>query len=442
MERLTIRRRMGSMGRRSLRCPGRGHDSHHRFSRRVFLRRAGLAGIGLAGAVACAGCGRLPLPTELLGQRWGVEKRQGLEYREFGDTGEKVAMLGLGGYHFIEISQGEVTEIVQRYLDMGGNYVETAYAYGSGDSERKIGKALKGRRDEAFLVTKVAARDSDGAARLLKRSLENLQTDYVDLLFMHAVQETYELEAILSEKGALRTAEETQQAGEVRFVGVSGHGWADVLIEALERYPFDAVMHTFNYLDRFNYPSSETALLPLAAENGVAVVGMKPVGDGYLYRSPEPAFRYAFALPCATMVAGMNTLEYLETDMAAAKAFKPMDKKEMEELYAEAPELGDYVCRQCYRCVPNPSDVPIPQIFQLEGMYDRQMDDGRQHEPQDQLLRSRLKGWFGMEHVAWQRYRELGVNTEDFESCAEVEPHCPYGIEIVRKLKLANAKLG
>jgi len=351
-------------------------------------------------------------------------------------------MLGLGGYHFLEISQQEVIEIVQRYLDMGGNYVETAYAYGSGDSERKVGEALKRRRDEVFLATKVAARDKEGAARLLERSLNNLQSDHVDLLFMHAVQEFYELEAILDQNGALRAAEEARQAGKVRFIGISGHGWADVLIEALERYPFDAVMHTFNYLDRFNYPSSEKELLPLAAEKGVAVVGMKPVGDGYLHRSPGAALRYAFSLPCATMVSGMNKLEYLETDIAVAKAFRPLRKKELETLFAEAPELGDYVCRQCYRCMPNPRNVPIPQIFQLEGMFDRQMEDGRQHEPEEQLLRSRLQGWFSTDYVARQRHGELNVNPENFDSCAEVEPNCPYGIEIVRKLKIAHSKLG
>jgi predicted aldo/keto reductase-like oxidoreductase len=430
------------MGEQHRSCPGRGQHNRPRLSRREFLRRLGLAGMGLGGTAVTASCGRLPLPSEIFGLRLGVEKRQGLEYREFGSTGEKVAMLGLGGYHFIEISQQEVTDIVRRYLEMGGNYVETAYAYGSGDSERKIGEALRGRRHEVFLATKVASRDKEGAARLLKRSLDNLQTDFVDLLFMHAVQEPYELEAILSENGALRAAEEAQWAGTVRFIGISGHGWADVLVDALRRYPFDAVMHTFNYLDRFNYPSSETELLPLAAERGVAVVGMKPVGDGYLHRSPEPAFRYAFNLPCAAMVSGMNKLEYLETDMAVAKAFRPMGGKEMETLFAEAPELGDYVCRQCYKCVPNPRDVPIPQIFQLEGMFDRQMDDGREDEVEDELLRSRLKGWFNADVVAWQRYRELDVNPEDFDSCAEVEPNCPHGIEIVRKLNLVHSKLG
>ena len=128
--------------------------------------------------------------------------------------------------------------------------------------------------------------------------------------------------------------------------------------------------------------------------------------------------------------------------MAVAKSFQPMSKQEMEKLFAEAPELGDYVCRQCYKCMPNPKQVPIPQIFQLEGMFDRQMEDGRQHEAEDSLLRSRLSGWFSTGQMARQRYRDLKANPDDFDSCAEVEPQCPYGIGIVRKLKIVQAKLG
>jgi len=190
-------------------CPERKNDAHRHLSRREFLRWAGM-GVGLTAAAAVAGCGRLPSPGELFGLGSGVEKRQGLEYRAFGKTGEKVSLLGLGGYHFLEIPQQDVTEIVHRYLDLGGNYVETAYAYGSGDSERKVGQALQGRREGVFLATKVAARDKDGAARILQRSLDNLQTGHVDLLFMHGVQESYELEATLGEDGALRAAEEAR----------------------------------------------------------------------------------------------------------------------------------------------------------------------------------------------------------------------------------------
>lgn len=423
-------------------CPCRTGTRPVRSSRRAFLRSAGIVGAGLAATGAIAACDRLPMPFELFGQRIGVERRQGLEYRAFGRTGEKVSLLGLGGYHMLEISQDEVTEITKRFVAMGGNYVETAYSYGNGQSERKMGIALKGLREGVFLATKTAARGKREAADMLKVSLDNLQTDHLDLWIMHSVQDLASLELVLAPDGALRAAQEARDAGQVRYIGISAHGWADTLIEALNRYPFDAVMHTFNYLDRFNYPSGEKDLLPLAASKGVAVIGMKPVGDGYLYRSPGPAFRYALTLPCSTMVSGINSLEFLDTDMGIAKGFSPMSRRDQERLFAEAPELGDYVCRQCGKCMPNLRNVPIPAIFQLEGMADRQMDDMRPHEAQDLGLRIRLGGFFGTNTVARQRYRALKINSADLESCAEVAKNCPYGIDIVRKLKIVHAKLG
>ena len=140
-------------------------------------------------------------------------------------------------------------------------------------------------------------------------------------------------------------------------------------------------MHNFNYLDRFNFPSSEQELLPLALEKGVGVVGMKAVGDGLLYRSPEAALRYTFSLPIATMAAGMNTLAYLENGYGGCQRLtQPMTAAEQEALFKDAPELGNYVCRQCGKCLPNERNVPIPTIFQLEGMLDRQMIDFNQHD--------------------------------------------------------------
>ncbi|MHB1354455.1 MAG: aldo/keto reductase [Anaerolineae bacterium] len=407
-----------------------------RLNRRSLIRGAAAIGLG----TAAAGC-RLPLPFELFGKPTAVEKRSGLEYRTLGKTGLKVAMLGLGCFHFIERTAAETQAIVARYLEMGGNYVETAYAYGNGDSEKKVGAALQGKRDQVVLATKVAVRDQAGAAKLLDVSLANLQTDHVDIWFMHAIQSPKELDQILLPEGALHAAEAAVQAGKVRFIGISGHGWADVLIDGLNRYPFDVVMHNFNYLDRFNFPSSEQELLPLAIEKGVGVVGMKAVGDGLLYRSPEAALRYTFGLPIATMAAGMNTLAYLETDMAIAKAYQPMTAAEQEALFTDAPELGNYVCRQCGKCLPNERNVPIPTIFQLEGMLDRQMIDFNEHDTAERNLRNQLSYWFALGNVAKERYRALKVNKDDFASCAAVEASCPYGLPIVRKLEFVHAKL-
>lgn len=407
-----------------------------RYNRRAFLRGAAALGLG----TAAAGC-RLPLPLELFGKPSAVEKRSGLEYRALGKTGLKVALLGMGGYHFLERTAAEAQTIIARYLELGGNYVETAYAYGNGDSEKKVGAALLGKRDKVVLATKVAVRDKAGAAKLLDTSLANLQTDHVDIWIMHAMQSPQELDQILLPEGALRAAEDARQAGKVRFIGISAHGWADVLIDALKRYPFDVVMHNFNYLDRFNFPSSELELLPLALEKGVGVVGMKAVGDGLLYRSPEAALRYAFGLPIAVMAAGMNTLAFLETDMTAAKAYTPMTATEQEALFRDAPELSNYVCRQCGKCLPNERNVPIPTIFQLEGMLDRQMNDFNEHDAAERALRNQFASFFALGNVAKERYRALKVNKDDFASCAAVEPNCPYGLPIVRKLEYVDAKL-
>jgi uncharacterized protein len=405
-------------------------------TRRALLTSAAVLGL----STAASGCA-LKLPFELFERTRAVEKRSGLDYRTLGKTGLKVALLGMGGFHFIERSASETQAIINRYMELGGNYIETAYAYGDGDSEKKVGTALLGKRDQVVLATKVAARDRAGAARLLDTSLANLQTDHVDIWFMHAVQSPQELEQILGPEGALRAAEDARHAGKVRFIGISGHGWADVLLDGLKRYPFDVVMHNFNYLDRFNFPSGEQELLPLALALGIGVVGMKAVGDGLLYRSPETALRYALSLPIATMAAGMNTLAYLETDMTAAKAFTPMTAAEQEALFKDAPELGTYVCRQCGKCLPNERSVPIPTIFQLEGMLDRQMIDFYEHDTTEVNLRNHLAYWFALGNVARERYSALKINKDDFASCAGIEANCPYGLPIVRKLGFADAKL-
>ncbi len=364
-----------------------------------------------------------------------------MEKRVLGKTGEKISLLGLGGFHLLEISKAESQRIVDRYLDAGGNYVETAYAYGDGESEKKIGQVVKHKRNDMFLVSKCPARDRKSAAELIDVTLKNLQTDHVDLMLFHGVRTFEEVNQIFSEDGAVRAFEDAKAAGKIRYIGMSMHGWADTLIESINRYPLDAVMHTFNYFDRFNFPTSESELIPLCQEKGVGIIGMKPVADGFLFRSPEPAFRYSFSLPVSTVVAGFNTMEMLEMDLKFAEEFTPMSEAEKEELYRTAPELGNYVCRQCGKCEPAPHQMPIEQIFQLEGMYDRQMRDGVVRDSAEFALRDRLRQWFGVHDVAMERYAKLNVNPDHFDACKEVEKLCPYDLPIVDKLKIAHYKL-
>ena len=364
-----------------------------------------------------------------------------MKYRTLGKTGLKTSILGLGGFHLLEISPQDTKSIVDHFLDAGGNYIETAPQYGDGESERKLGPVLAKRRDECILATKTHLRDRDGAADLFEHSLRLLQTDHVDIFFMHHVQTSEELEQLLAPDGALRAAEAARDAGKVRFIGITNHGQPQVMIQALEAYPFDVIMTNFNYYDRFNFPAIEQDLLPLALQKNVGIMGMKAIADGFLWRSAEIAFRYSWSLPLHTMVAGMNTLAILEQDLAWADAFVPIGDKEMERLFAEAPELGNYVCRLCDKCLPCPEGVDIPHLFKLEGWYDRQMWDRTVREPGDFWMRQALRFWFMNEDRARAAYATLETKADACTNCGECEPRCPYHLPIVDKLQNVHYKL-
>ncbi len=364
-----------------------------------------------------------------------------MEKRKFGKTELETSILGFGGFHLLEIPAEEAKYLLNRYLDAGGNYIETAAGYGDGESERKIGYSVAHRRNEFILATKTTERTKMKCLESLNRSLRNLKTDYVDLLIMHAVGTMADLDVILGSQGALEGALEAKREGKIKHIGISMHGQPDVLIRALKEYDFDAVMTTINYYDRFNFPEIEEVLVPLALEKGTAIILMKPVGDGLLWKSALPAFRYAFTQPAAVIVAGINNREMLEADLKYAEKFIPMSSDEMERLFFEAPELGNYVCRQCGKCNEHCKEIPIQEIFKYEGYYDRQMADGIVTNAAEYALKERLRFWFGNRELAMERYRALEISQDKLNTYADCIPVCPYGIDILRKLSIADYKL-
>ena len=362
-----------------------------------------------------------------------------MEKRPLGKTGLDVSVLGFGGFHQVEITSEESARLLGAYLDAGGNYIETAAGYGNGISETKIGRAVSHRRRDYILATKSTERVRAGFLAELDRSLHNLKTDHVDVMFMHAVQSVEDMDRILAPDGAMEAALGARQAGKIRFIAISGHGRPHALLNAVHRYRFDLLMTGFNYLDRFNYPAIEGELLPLCAEKGTGVIAMKALGDGYLFRSPEPALRYALSLPVATVVAGINSREMLEMDLAFVSRFSPMTEEEKQELYRTAPELGDYVCRLCDKC--RTPEFDPQKVFLLEGMFDRQMDDMRVGDAARYALQERLKQWFAQAELARSEYRALNPKVDPSRSYRDLSALCPYRIDIDRKLKIAHGKL-
>lgn len=359
--------------------------------------------------------------------------------RKLGNTGLSLSLLGYGGFHLIEVPFREAEHLLNAYLDRGGNYIETAESYGPEISEKKIGAGVGSRRNELVLATKTTARDRAGYLKAVEKSLKNLRTDRIDVVFMHGVQTVEEADAILAPGGAMEGAVEAKKAGKIRFIGITGHGRPDGLLHSVRNHRYDALMTGFNYLDRFNFPEIEEELLPLCLEQDTGVLAMKPVADGYLYRSPEQAFRYAMSLPVASVVTGMNSRELMETDFAIAESFMPMTDGERAALFHSAVELGDYVCRFCGKCAVNGFD---PQkVFRLEAVFDRQMDAGSVADAAQYALRERLKHWFGQRDKARDEYALLSPKVDPSRDYSDLNAHCPYGIDVDRKLKLAHGKL-
>ena len=363
-----------------------------------------------------------------------------MEYRRFGKTGLKTSLLGFGGFHLLEIPLREAEKLLNSYLDAGGNYIETAHSYGNGESERKIGRSIMHRRDSFLLVSKIDSRDRKGAAKELDQALLDLRTDHLDCLLMHAVENMDQLRAVLAEGGAYEAALEAKKSGKIRFIGISMHGWPGTLVEALNRDCFDAVMSTVNYYDRFNYPEIERELLPLARKKDVGVILMKPLADGFLYRSAGQAFRYAFSRPVSVVVTGINSERMLREDLQYAEHYSPMTEDEENELFGSAPELGQYVCRQCGKCTC-PEGIDLPEVFACEGYYDRQMARGEVDDAAEYALSERLRFWFENRELGRSRYAKLKVRADACTHCGKCIPQCPYRIDIPQKLHLADYKL-
>jgi len=298
--------------------------------RREFLGRAGLAGVNvLAGAVAGAA------PAEL--SDTGPDR---IPKKSFGKTGEKVSIIGIGGYTLADApSYEEAERIVHEALDAGVTFFDNAWEYHQGKAEEWMGKVFKGKRDKVFLMTKVCThgRDKAVAMKQLEESLKRLQTDRIDLWQVHECVYYNDPERHFAKGGVIEALEEAKKAGKVRYVGFTGHKHPDIHLAMLARnFPFDSVQMPLNCFDA-TFRSFEQRVLPVALKRGMAALGMKSMGgsgeqvmNGAV--TPQEALRYAMSLPVAVTISGIDSLDVLHQNLAVARGFKPLTDKEMQAL--------------------------------------------------------------------------------------------------------------
>ena len=270
----------------------------------------------------------------------GAQAQQAIPKRPLGKTGLQVAVLGLGGYHLGSAdSDDEANRIVAEAIDAGINFFDNAWEYHDGKSETRMGNALKGKRDQVVLMTKVCThgRKKDVAMRMLEESLKRLQTDHLDVWQVHEVVYDNDPDLIFAKDGAIEALEMAKKQGKVRFVGFTGHKDPSIHLKMLSHdYAFDTVQMPLNCFDG-TYRSFETQVLPELNKRGIAPLGMKSLGgSGESVKNgavtAQEALRYAMSLPVAVTISGMESLDVLHQNLEVARGFQPMPARELSAL--------------------------------------------------------------------------------------------------------------
>ncbi len=282
--------------------------------------------------------------------------------------------MGLGGYHLGSAETDHAAnEIVAKAIDYGINFFDNAWEYHDGLSEERLGKALKGKREQAILMTKVCThgREKKIAMRMLEESLRRLQTDHLDVWQIHEVIYDNDPDLIFSQNGAAEALLAAKQQGKVRFIGFTGHKDPEIHLKMLSHdFPFDTVQMPLNCCDA-TFRSFETQVLPEANRRGLAVLGMKSLGgSGELVKfgavSAEQGLRYAMSLPVATTISGIDSMEVLDQNLRVAINFRRLDASAMQALREQ--------CR-------HPAADGHLELFKMTTKYDGKVGREQHHFP-------------------------------------------------------------
>lgn len=269
--------------------------------------------------------------------------------RRLGATGIDVTILGLGGEGILRTYgyETEAYNLINRATDLGINYFESARAYSG--SEEYYGKTLGARRKDLFLASKSHARNKEDAICHLKKTLNNMKTDYLDLWQIHDVRTQEDMDEIFTPEGAYRAFLEAKEKGLVRFIGITGHHAPLIIKGCIEKYDFDTVLIPVNAAEP-KYKSFIDEVVPVADKKGMGIIGMKFYLKGLVSQlsfvtSLEPFFRFALSQHITNVVIGCDTVKQLEENVRFAESFAPMSDKEMQ---AFVDVIAPYACRLMY----------------------------------------------------------------------------------------------
>jgi len=358
-----------------------------------------------------------------------------LEKRRLGKTGLEVTVLGFGCIKFPHISAEQAAAALDRALDLGVNFIDTARGYG--DSEAKIGPVLRRRRKEVYVATKSGQRTAKGMMGELETSLRNLQTDYLDLYQAHWVCNDEALDQVLAPGGALEALRKAKEQGKIRHYGITMHRDHRAIRRAIESDLFETIMLAYNALDEEGVGID---LIPLAADHDMGVIIMKPLSGGRLVSPPgteridglDPVvagtLRGIVANPnVSCVIPGMVSIDEVEQNYRAiitAQAFDEAARRRLFEAIASMKKELRYgqLCLGCAYCMPCTQGIDIPKVFRALYMHTSYPEDQR--------------------HLGKELYDSLAIPADACVECGECVQRCPAGIEIPQRMKEAIAAFG
>ncbi len=316
-------------------------------------------------------------------------------------TGLTVSKLGFGSIPIQRLSEDEeAIAVITRCLDLGINFIDSANAYST--SERRIGKAIRGRRQGLVLATKSGARTADLLQEQLELSLKEFGVDTIDLYQFHNVSDFDFLAQVLDPKGLMLVLEEAKRAGKIGHIGFSSHT-VDVAKEAVKSERFETIMFPFNFI--VAEPVEE--LLPLCREHGVDFLAMKPFEGGML-ANVAVALKYLFQFPDIAVMAGIERVHEIDEIVQVLEGPLQMTEEEKREMQRLKDELGTKFCRRCDYCQPCPEEIQISWIMQTPSLMNRL--------PRERFVTGRIGARL-----------EKALNCTQ---CGECEEKCPYHLPI------------
>jgi predicted aldo/keto reductase-like oxidoreductase len=264
-------------------------------------------------------------------------------YRTLGRTGEQVSLIGLGGYHLGRPDEQDAIQLIRRAIDAGITFMDNCWDYNNGDSEIRMGKALRdGYREKVFLMTKLDGRTKAAASKQLEDSLTRLQTDHIDLIQYHEIIRLEDPDRIFAPGGAQEAMIEARKAGKIRYIGFTGHKDPMVHLRMLEiatrhGFRFDAVQMPLNVMDA-HFRSFQREVLPVLVRQQIGVEGMKSMGDHVILNSgvvtPIECLHYTMNLPTSVVITGIDSMKILDQALEAVRTFQPMAQPQVKTLLA------------------------------------------------------------------------------------------------------------